>query len=553
MDSKPADREGAAVVSPQHHTKGQMDTKAADHLEEIGVVSPKSQFPPMSQDWSEVTQDAKKATAAEHSTTFWQGIKLYRKAAFWSFIVSMTIIMEGYDTALLGNFYALPAFKEEYGTLSKGSYQISSPWMNMLSYLQMITNIIAAQAAGSLSQRFGYRPLLLSALVLMGGAIFITFFAPSLPVLLVGEMLCGVPWGVFAVLAPAYASEVCPVVLRGYLTAYLNLCWVIGQLINAGVVYGLQDYPGEWSYRIPFAIQWVWVLPLFCLIFLAPESPWWYVRKGRLEDAERSLQRLSQKSDAINIKQTLAMMLHTDNFEKEQESGTAIIDCFKGSNLRRTEIACAVYAMQPMTGGAQIPSSYFFEQVGLTTRQSFGMGLGATGVAFCTTILAWVVIGLTGRRRMLLGGMSGMVIVLLIIGFLGLGPTSNHAIGWAQAALALFFNVFYNLSVGTLAFTIFSEVSSTRLRGRTIALAKNVNAASSIVVGVASPYFINPHNLDWKGKVGFFWAGVNFLWMIWAYFRLPELKGRTYEEIDILFTKRVEARDFKKTVVDLEI
>lgn len=532
------------------HGSGISDTgkegKPVDYQEEM------AELPPKAHDWAKVTQDAREATAVEHNTTFWEGIKLYRKAAFWSFIVSMTIIMEGYDMALLGNFYSLPAFREEYGTFSEGSYQISSPWMNMLSYLQMITNIIAAQAAGSLSQRFGYRPLLLSALVLMGGAIFITFFAPNLPVLLVGQLLCGVPWGVFAVLAPAYASEVCPVVLRGYLTAYLNLCWVIGQLINAGVMYGVQDYPGEWSYRIPFAIQWVWVPPLFFLIFLAPESPWWYVRKGRLEDAERSLQRLSQNSDSINIKQTVAMMLHTDNFEKEQESGTAIIDCFKGSNLRRTEIACAVYAMQPMTGGGQIPSSYFFQQVGLSTRESFGMGLGATGVAFCTTILAWVVIGLTGRRRMLLGGMSGMVMVLLIIGFLGLGPSSNQEIGWAQASLALLFNVFYNLSVGTLAFTIFSEVSSTRLRGRTIALAKNVNAASSIVVGVASPYFINPHNLDWKGKVGFFWAGINVLWMIWAYFRLPELKGRTYEELDILFTKKVKARDFKKAVVDLE-
>lgn len=246
------------------------------------------------------------------------------------------------------------------------------------------------------------------------------------------------------------------------------------------------------------------------------------------------------------------MMVHTDNFEKEQESGTSILDCFKGSNLRRTEIACAVYAMQPMTGGGQIPTSYFFQKIGLSVRQSFGMGLGATAVAFCFCILSWVLIGLSGRRRMLLGGMAGMVVVLLIIGFLGLAPSSNDTIPWAQGALGLVFNVCYNLSIGTLAFTIFSEVSSTRLRGRTIALAKNANAASSIVVGVASPYFINPQNLNWKGKVGFFWAGVNFLWMVWAYFRLPELKGRTYEEIDILFAKEVKARDFKKYVVDLD-
>jgi SP family general alpha glucoside:H+ symporter-like MFS transporter len=422
--------------------------------------------------------------------------------------------------------------------------------MNMLSYLQSVTNIIAAQVAGSLSQRYGYRPLLLSALVIMAGAIFVPFFAPSLPVLLVGELLCGIPWGVFAVLAPSYASEVCPVVLRGYLTAYLNLCWIIGQLINAGVVYGLQDYQGQWSYRIPFAIQWVWVIPLFCLIFLAPESPWWYVRKGRLEEAERSLKRLSDKSTAVNSKQTVAMMVHTNNFEKEEQAGTSILDCFKGSNLRRTEIACVIYGIQPMASGAQIPGTYFFEQIGLSVRASFGMGLGATSIAFCTSIFAWVVMGLSGRRKMLLGGMTGQVIVLLIIGFLALGPSSNPTIPWVQGGFALFFNVCYNLSIGVLAFTIFSEVSSTRLRGRTVALAKNVNAVSGIVVGVVGPYFINPENLNWKGKVAFFWAGVNVLCIIWVYFRLPELKGRTYEEIDILFAKGVKARDFRKFVVD---
>lgn len=46
--------------------------------------------------------DARLATAAEHSLTFWQALKTYRKAAFWSILVSTSIIMEGYDTTLIG-------------------------------------------------------------------------------------------------------------------------------------------------------------------------------------------------------------------------------------------------------------------------------------------------------------------------------------------------------------------------------------------------------------------------------------------------------------------
>jgi len=52
-------------------------------------------------------------------------------------------------------------------------------------------------------------------------------------------------------------------------------------------------------------------------------------------------------------------------------------------------------------------------------------------------------------------------------------------------------------------------------------------------------------------KAGFFWASSSFLCFIWSYFRLPEPKGRTYGELDVLFEREVSARKFKSTIVDL--
>jgi SP family general alpha glucoside:H+ symporter-like MFS transporter len=66
--------------------------------------------------------------------------------------------------------------------------------------------------------------------------VFILFFAKNLPMLLVGEILCGIPWGVFQTLTTTYASEVTPVALRAYLATYVNMCWVIGQFISSGVL-----------------------------------------------------------------------------------------------------------------------------------------------------------------------------------------------------------------------------------------------------------------------------------------------------------------------------
>jgi MFS family permease len=85
--------------------------------------------------------------------------------------------------------------------------------------------------------------------------------------------------GVFQTLTTTYAAEVTPVALRAYLTTYVNLCWVIGQLIASGILKGFLTNKSQWAYRIPFAIQWIWPIPIFLVCFFAPESPWWLVRK----------------------------------------------------------------------------------------------------------------------------------------------------------------------------------------------------------------------------------------------------------------------------------
>jgi SP family general alpha glucoside:H+ symporter-like MFS transporter len=103
--------------------------------------------------------------------------------------------------------------------------------------------------------------------------IFIVFFAQNIVMLLCGLILCGIPWGVFQTLTCTYAAEVVPVPLRPILTTYVNLCWVIGQFLASGVLKGVAERPDQWAYRIPYALQWLWPLPLMIGISFAPESP----------------------------------------------------------------------------------------------------------------------------------------------------------------------------------------------------------------------------------------------------------------------------------------
>ena len=140
-----------------------------------------------------------------------------------------------------------------------------------------------------------------------------------------------------------------------YLTTYVNLCWVIGKLLSAGILKGLLTMEGQWPYRISFAVQWVWPIPIFIVCYFASESPWWLVRHGEINAAGTALLKLtSKKNTSFNVEETLAMMIHTNELEIQQSAGTSYLDCFKGTDLRRTEVTVMIWVIQQTSGSAMI-------------------------------------------------------------------------------------------------------------------------------------------------------------------------------------------------------
>lgn len=403
---------------------------------------------------------------------------------------------------------------------------------------------------GYLTSVIGYRWVMIFALSILNALLFIVFFAPSDGVLVAGELLCGLTWGVFAIVGPAYASEVCPTNLRGYLTIYVSLCWAIGQFIAAGVLEGLVDRPDQWSYRIPFALQWVWPLPLMIVCFFAPESPWYLVRKDRLEEAKHSLRRLAGNKTEEQINGQLAMLVHTVQIESSLQEGASYLDCFKGVDLRRTEICCLAFCGQILSGSTFAYSpSYFFTTAGMSTDHAYQLNLGGTAIAFCGSIVSWWLITYFGRRTLYVTGQGILCVTLFIIGIINSSSSATGAI-WAQAGLCIFWLLVYSLTVGPIAYVIVPETSSVRLRSLTVSLARVSYQIANVVSQVLEQYFMNPTAWNASGKTGFFWGGTALLIFIWAYFRLPEAKGRTYEELDILFSRNIGARKFASQEVD---
>lgn len=141
-----------------------------------------------------------------------------------------------------------------------------------------------------------------------------------------------------------------------------------------------------------------------------------------------------------------------------------------------------------------------------------------------------------------------MCILLLFIGLISLYETES---GWGIGSLLLIFTLAYDTTIGPVCYSLVSEMSSTRLKIKTMVIARVLYNVVGIVVGFVMPYMLSPTGWDWKGKAGFFWCGVCLLCWVWTYYRLPEPRGRTYAELDILFERGVDAREFAKTEINI--
>lgn len=241
--------------------------------------------------------------------------------------------------------------------------------------------------------------------------------------------------------------------LRAYLTTYVNLCWVIGQFLSSAVLKGVANETGPLGYKLPYGLQWIWPVPLIVGIALAPESPWWLVRKGRFEEAKTQVLRLTSKSKAdssFNPDETVNMMVYTNELEKASTSGASYWHCFKGTDLRRTEIVCMVWAIQTLCGASSFTgySTYFFQQAGLDVSASFSMSLGQYALGAVGTILSWFLMIKFGRRTLYLWGQIAMVCLLAIVGFLGIAPSSLEGAQWGIGSMILLYTFVYDMTVG---------------------------------------------------------------------------------------------------------
>jgi SP family general alpha glucoside:H+ symporter-like MFS transporter len=492
------------------------------------------------------------AEKIEHDMTVLQAVKAYPAASWWALVMSSTIIMESYCVFLMGQFIATARFAEDFGVWSdkKQAYIIEASWQSTFQCSGPVGAFIGVFIAGPITSWIGYRWTTIGGLMFLNAFIFIFYFGNSQGMFLAAQILEGIPWGIFIANAPAYCAEIVPLRLRAPATQMLQMFWAIGSIIVGGITYHYQSRQNSTAYRIPIALQWMFPTPLAILLFIAPESPWWLVRKGRLAEAEKAVKRLGRASANENPADAVAMMRRTIELEKSERK-PSLIELWKGTDRYRTLIVCGVYASQNLTGNLIANQAvYFFKQAGMADNTAFALGLITSALQWIMVMISWVLTTYLGRRTIYVYGQfinCAFLIALGIAGSVGISKTASNA----QASLGLIVSVLFCLGPAPASWVIIGETSSVRLRPLTTGIGRGAYYLVNIPCIFLASYMLNTDKWNLGGKSGYVWAATAFICTVMAWIWIPEMKHRSFREIDILFQRRVPARKWKQTVVDI--
>lgn len=340
-------------------------------------------------------------------------------------------------------------------------------------------------------------------------------------------------------------SEIAPRKVRGAVVAGYQFCITIGILLANCVVYATQTRDDTGSYRIPIAVQFLWAIILATGLMLLPDSPRFFVKKGKLDQAASALARVrGQPVDSEYIQDELAEIIANHEYEMSIMPQTSYLGswaaCFKGkisspsSNARRTTLGIVMQMMQQLTGINFIFyfGTVFFKQLG-TISNPFLISLVTTLVNVLSTPFSFVMVEKIGRRNLLVFGAALMVIFQFITAIIG-ATAGKPGLDNQNATRAMIAFICLNISAfattwGPCAWIVIGEIFPLTIRSRGVGLATASNWFWNCIIAVITPYLVadQPHSAKLGSHVFFMWGGLCCISFLFAYFFVPETKGLT--------------------------
>lgn len=423
-------------------------------------------------------------------------------------------LLFGYDTAVIAGAIGFLQQKFDLTPAMVGWAASSAVW----------GCVFGAMVAGYTSDKWGRKKILLVTALLFSISAIWSAMASDLSIFIIARFIGGVGVGAASMLSPLYISESAPAKIRGTLVSIYQLAIVLGINIIYIVNYWI-TLSGNVKWNVEYGWRWMLgseVIPagiFFALLFLVPESPRWLLANGQDAKARDILTRINGDS-ALEIEEEIKSTLH-------EEKGS-FRELF-GKKYRMALLVGVVLALfSQITGINAI--IYFapeiFKSIGIGVESAFFQTIliGIINTAF-TFVAIWL-IDKSGRRKLLLAGVTGMVICLL-----GTGLCFYYEIfeGPWLLLFILGFIASFATSLGPIPWVLISEIFPTKTRGVAMSFCTLVLWIGVILITQLTPMALE--NLG--GATTFFiFMGNAIILLIFTWFFIPETKQRSLEEIE---------------------
>jgi len=486
----------------------------------------------------------------------WPAILMTTFAAFGG-------LLYGYDTGTISGIIAMKYYQFQFGYRTDGqtglgfdpesTYALKTADKSLVVSILSLGTFVGALLAAPMGDRVGRKlGLIFSCLIFCVGVALQTA-ATAVPAFAIGRVLAGLGVGLISCLVPMYQSECAPKWLRGAIVSCYQWAITIGLLIASIADEGTANHNSASAYRIPIGIQFIWAAVLAGGMTFLPESPRYYVRRGREADAAKSLARLN--STSVDDPETVSQLAEIKaNLEYEQSFGkVGYAECFmqgKNKHLLRTLTGISLQAFQQLSGINFIfyYGTTFFQHSGIS--KPFTISVITNVVNVISTIPGMWAVERIGRRKLLLIGAAGMCFCEFVVALVGVTiSVSNTAGQKVLIAFVCIYIFFFASTWGPIAWVVTGEIYPLATRAKAMSMSTASNWAWNFAIGYSTPYLVDPGrgNADLGAKVFFIWGTACLGAFIFTYFCIAETKGLSLEEVDELYqtTTPVKSSSFR--------
>lgn len=391
--------------------------------------------------------------------------------------------------------------------------------------------LVGALSSGPIAQLFGRKIALITYGIPMVVGWFLIFIAKSVPLIMIGRILTGICAGLISGTAPSYVVEISTVEIRGLLGTLFQVCVTIGILM----VYVFGSFL-SWNW-----LAFVSLIPgllMSIAMILMPETPIWLLTNSKDCDhsqGSKAEKALSQLRDIVNDNESeLNEMAHQAKASKK-ESGFSMQQMKNPIVYKPFLLAMGLMFFQQFSGinAVMFYATNIFRDSGSSIKPSLCTII--IGVAqVIATIVGSLLVDRLGRKILLIASGVGHSLSLAVMGiyYYQSSQSSVSSLGWLPVVCLVVFIISFSIGFGPIPWLMIAEITPISARSMISAVATAFNWLSA---------FIIVKNFEWLQEVitkhgtFFLFAAFCVLSVLFAFFLLPETKGKSMEEIQAFF------------------